>query len=109
MIDSSVGILTSIAIERLYPLLPFQTTIYMDLIECLRKRKEFHQESSGGNPAILADWAKFRVLSGKPGTGKSQVLVRSIHHAVQQEFNVLVCAPLALLLNLIASRLCVWP
>ena len=54
----------------------------------------FQQRS---NPAILAVWAKFRVLSGKPGTGKSQVLVRSIHQAVQEEFKVLVCAPLALL------------
>ena len=95
VVDSSVGILTSLAIERLFPLSPFQTTIYMHLMECLRKRKDFPQQSSRGNPAILAEWAKFRVLCGKPGTGKSQVLVRCIHQAVQEEFNVLVCAPLA--------------
>ena len=37
VVDSSVGILSSICIERLYPLSPFQTTIYMDIIESLKK------------------------------------------------------------------------
>ncbi|KAL9976907.1 hypothetical protein ACROYT_G014249 [Oculina patagonica] len=34
---------------------------------------------------------------GKPGTGKSQVLIRSIFHAIQEEYQVLVTAPVALL------------
>ena len=39
----------------------------------------------------------YRVLLGKPGTGKSQVLIRAIHHAIENEMSVLVAAPVALL------------
>ena len=39
----------------------------------------------------------YRVLLGKPGTGKSRVLIRAIHHAVEKEMSVLVAAPVALL------------
>lgn len=39
----------------------------------------------------------YRVLLGKPGTGKSQVLIRAIHHAIENKTSVLVAAPVALL------------
>ena len=34
---------------------------------------------------------------GKPGTGKSQVIIRAIHTAIQQEYRVVMVAPVALL------------
>ena len=34
---------------------------------------------------------------GKPGTRKSQVLIRAIHHLIQEEYKVLLAAPVALL------------
>ena len=34
---------------------------------------------------------------GKPGTGKSQVLIRVIHEALQREASILLAAPVALL------------
>lgn len=39
----------------------------------------------------------YRVLLGKPGTGKSQVLITAIHHAIENKLSVLVAAPVALL------------
>ena len=44
-----------------------------------------------------ATWEKFCVLLGKPGTGKSQVLIRTIDHAIRTDMSVLVAAPVALL------------
>ena len=42
-------------------------------------------------------WQKYRVLLGKPCTGKSQVLIRAISHAIRHKLSVLVAAPVALL------------
>ena len=42
-------------------------------------------------------WQKYRVLLGKPGKGKSQVLISAIDHAIQNEMSVLVAAPVTLL------------
>ena len=39
----------------------------------------------------------YRVLLGKPGTGKSQVLILAIHHTIENEMSVLVAALVALL------------
>ena len=44
-----------------------------------------------------SSWCKYRVLLGKPGAGKSQVLIRAIHEAIQTEMAVLLAAPVALL------------
>jgi len=60
----------------------------------LAARRDCQQQ--GGHSSSI-DWQKYRVLLGKPGTGKSQVLIRAIHHAIETEFRVLVAAPVALL------------
>ena len=95
VVDSNVSILNAVSIERVYPLSPLQMSIFQDIKVCLAKRKERQHNSL--RPSEEADWAKYRVIMGKPGTGKSQVVIRAIHHAVQQEHPVLVCAPVALL------------
>ena len=46
VVDSNVSILNSISIERVYPLSPFQCTIFQDVLVSLQKRKEFHQNAS---------------------------------------------------------------
>lgn len=37
------------------------------------------------------------IIIGLPGTGKTQVLKRLLHTLIQEEFQVTLCAPLALL------------
>lgn len=48
-------------------------------------------------PEETEDWRKLRVILGKAGTGKSQVLIRVVHHCLINEFKCLVVAPVALL------------
>ena len=104
VVDSRIGSLHTASLERLYPLSPFQTAVYRDIVDSLAKRKTFLEQGgarvpSGCSPASSGDssWAKYRVLVGKPGTGKSQVIIRAMHTAIQQEQKVLMAAPVALL------------
>lgn len=39
------------------------------------------------------------IIIGLPGTGKTQVLKRLLHTLIQEEFQVTLCAPLALLVT----------
>ena len=48
-------------------------------------------------PASDSTRQKYRLLLGKPGTGKSQVLIRAISYTIRHELSVLVAAPVALL------------
>lgn len=64
---------------------------------CLAQRKGFLDKSAEDLPASADHWWKYRVLLEKPGTGKSQVVIRGIYHAIQQEYKVLLAAPVALL------------
>ena len=87
---------SSISVERLYPLSPHQNAIFTDIAAALSTRQstlDHHQSATH----TTATWEKFRVLLGKPGTGKSQVLIRAINHAIRCEMSVLVAAPVALL------------
>ena len=80
--------------ERLYPLLPLQNAIFTDITAALSARKctlDHHQSFTQNT----ATWEKFRVLLGKPGTAKSQVLIRAIDHAIRTDMSVLVAAPVA--------------
>ena len=102
--DSRIGSLHTASLERLYPLSPFQTAVYQDIVDSLAKRKTFLEQGgarvpSGCSPPSSGDssWAKYRMLVGKPGTGKSQVIIRAMHIAIQQEQKVLMAAPVALL------------
>lgn len=49
-------------------------------------------------------WAKYHTIVGRPGTGKSQVLIRVMQWSTAQEYNVLLTAPTAILGSLIQSR-----
>ena len=81
---------------RLYPLSPHQTAILRDITTALQARQTtLHERQSATHNS--GTWEKFRVLLGKPGTGKSQVLTRAIDHAIATEMSVLVAAPVALL------------
>lgn len=98
VVDQNIGSLHALSVESLYPLSPYQRAIFQDIVSCLAKRQRFLDRSADPcDSSSSSDWAKYRVLCGKPGTGKSQVLIRAIHHALQQESQVLVAAPVALL------------
>ena len=92
VVTNQVGNLSSLSLESLYPLSPHQTAILADIIAALSSRQS---SVSDDNHSAASDssWQKYRVLFGKPGTGKSQVLIRAIRH----ELSVLVAAPVALL------------
>ena len=83
---------------------PHQTAIYRDIVDSLAKRQRFLEQGgarvpSSSSPSSSGDssWTKYRVLLGKPGTDKSQVIMRAMHTAIQQEQTVLLAAPVALL------------
>ena len=101
VVDSRIGSLHTASLERLYPLSPYQTAVYRDIIDSLAERQRFLQQGgarlpSSCPPSSSADssWTKYRVLVGKGGTGKSQVIIRAMHTAIQQEQKVLLAAPL---------------
>ena len=96
VVSADITDAASISVERLYPLSPHQNAIFTDIKGALSTRQSIldHQESPTQNTAT---WEKFRVLLGQPGTGKSQVLIRAIDHAIRTEMSVLVAAPVALL------------
>ena len=87
---------TQPSIEQLYPLSPYQKAILQDIVDSLAQRQRFLDQSVD-DVSPSSDWRKFRLLLGKPGTGKSQVVIRAIHHAIQQGYAVLLVAPVALL------------
>ena len=55
-----------------------------------------HLTSAHDTSPSSDDWWKYCLLLGKPGTRKSQVVVRAFHHAIQQECAVLLATPVAL-------------
>ena len=99
IVDSRIGCLQTRSVERLYPLSAFQRAIYQDIVSSLDERQMSLQEADYGVLSSSPDhsWWKYRVLLGKPGTGKSQVLIRAIHKALRRECTVLLAAPVALL------------
>ena len=78
MVDGTIGCLQTLSIDQLYPLLPYQTAIYQDIVQCLPQRKRFLDHSGQHLPPSADDWWKYWVLLGKPGTGKAQVIIRAI-------------------------------
>lgn len=50
-------------------------------------------------PPQQEDWRTLRVILGKPGTGKSQVIIRVVHECFTNDFSCLVVTPVALLAN----------
>ena len=66
-------------------------------MDSLAQRQSFLDQPAHSAAKLHSSWRKYRVLLGKPGTGKSQVLIRTIHEALQREASVLLAAPVALL------------
>ena len=92
--------------ELQYPLSPQQRAIYsryLSLVEARRRciygtwltpASRSTQELTDPNSS---DYAKYQLLLGCPGTGKTQVVKRLIHTLIEEEYSVAVCAPLGLL------------
>ena len=97
IVDTRIGCLQTRSVERLYPMSALQTAVYQDIMDSLAQRQAFVDQHANSGPDIDRCWRKYRVLMGKPGTGKSQVLIRVIHEALQREASVLLAAPVALL------------
>ena len=66
-------------------------------MDSLAQRQTFLDQPAHSAAEQDPSWRKYRVLLGKPGTGKSQVLIRAIHEALQREASVLLAAQEALL------------
>ena len=47
--------------------------------------------------AINNDWKKFILITGGPGSGKSQIMKRTIEKCIEQSRNILVAAPTGIL------------
>ena len=92
VVTNKVGDLSSLSLESLYPLSRHQTAILADITAALSSRQS---SVSDDNHSTVSDssWQKYRLLYGKPGTGKSQVLIRAISHAICHELSDLVAAP----------------
>ena len=89
VLDGGVSDLTSISMEHIYPLSPLQRTILANLMGALAGRRESQQQTADSSD-LDRQWQKYYILLGKPGTGKSQVLIRATDHAIQNEMSVLV-------------------
>ena len=86
----------SLSLQSLYPLSPHQSAILADItaaLSCCQSLLSEDNHSDGTD----SNWQKYRLLLGKPGTGKSQVLIHAIDYAIHHELSVLVAAPVTLL------------
>ena len=96
VVTNQVGDLSSLSLESHYPLSPHQTAILADITAALSSRQSSVSDDTH-SAASDSSWQKYRILFGKPGTGKSQVLICAISHAIRHEMSVVVAAPVALL------------
>ena len=85
VVDSRIGSLHSRSLERLYPLSPYQTAIYQDIVDSLSQRQMFLQQgaarvpsSSSSSSSSHCSWDKYHVLLGKPGPGNPKSTVPCI-------------------------------
>ena len=76
VVSADITDASSISVERLYPLSPHQTAIFTDITAALSTRQSIldHHQSPTQNTAT---WEKFRVLLGKPGTGRRRLTKRA--------------------------------
>ena len=89
--------MSTFSFDRLYTLSSHQQAILADITGALTSRQDVQENGTHHNEEQGSSWRMYRVLLGKPGTGKSQVLIRAIHHAIENEMSVLVAAPVVLL------------
>lgn len=106
VIDSTFASSERSQFEVQYPLSPQQRAIYsryLSLVETRRRSIYGPWSSTPGSSTHEVsdpncnDYAKYQLLLGCPGTGKTQVVKRLIHTLIEQEYSVTVCAPLGLL------------
>ena len=97
VVTGDVSDLSAFSIDRLYPLSSNQRSILANITAALTSHRDQQENGGDDQDQQSSSWRMFRVLLGKPGTRKSQVLIRAIHFAVENEMSVLVAAPVALL------------
>ena len=97
VVTRDVSDLSALSIDRLYPVSALQRVILADITGALLYCWDVQDNPSSDDDQQSTSWRMYRVLPGKPGTGKSQVLIRTIHHATENGMSVLVTAPVALL------------
>ena len=88
---------SALSIDRLYPLSALQCVILADITGALLYCRDVQHNPASDDDQQSTSWSTYRVLPGKPGTGKSQVLIRAMHHATENGMSVFVTAPVALL------------
>ena len=67
----------------------------------LDQRTEYYSHTS----TVTQEWMQFIMLSGKPGSGKSYLLLMCIHHALATGCSVVVAAPTGILAQTFAESL----
>ena len=97
VVTGDVSDLSAFSIDCLYPLSSHQCSILADITGALISCRDQQENGTHHQDEQSSSWRMYRVLLGKPGTGKSRVLITAIHHAVENEMSVLVAAPVALL------------
>ena len=97
VVTGDVSDLSAFSIDCLYPLSSHQCSILADITGALISCQDQQENGTHHQDEQSSSWRMYRVLLGKPGTGKSRVLIRAIHHAVENEMSVLVAVPVALL------------
>lgn len=91
-----VSDLSALSIDRLYPLSSFQRVILADITGALLYRWDVQDNPASDDDQQSTSRRMNRVFPSKPGTGKSQVLIRAIHHATENGMSVLVSTLVAL-------------
>ena len=70
-----------------------------DVTQYLEETDDQMPQTTSSSPCLFApiDWKKFFLITGKAGTGKSQIVLRAIEWALDNDLKVLVAKPTALL------------
>ena len=102
LVDRSLECPVACVTSDLYPLSVQQMTIFNVLCQhlCSQQQHYIRERRRAIQPTHnRLDWTSFHTLLGKPGMGKSQVLVRFINFLVNTHCRVLVATPTALHAN----------
>ena len=75
VVTGDVSDLSALSIDRLYPLSALQCVILADITGALLYCRDFQDNPASDDDQQSTSCRIYRVLPGKPGTGKSQVLI----------------------------------
>ena len=108
-------------VDSTYPLDNFQTAIFEQVMSAMHARDRYYNNNDNNHfvmsedkddstehnvriieeeemdIAINNDWQKFILITGGPGSGKSQIMKRTIEKCIEQSRNILVAAPTGIL------------